>query len=227
MNNRILSIGVILFLVVFSVSCKKEATVVSNVPTYGNSNLWAIKAGNIWIYQDSIFKAGDTLINAFTDTVYMTSKTATSPDASGITFYGLNDSLGWFGRNAYIATPLDQSTGYILVIDSLGRSPYIFFLTASYDNQLLVSSRITIDSTCTGTDRQYGFTTPTTINGYSCIKNIEIISDCSLNVVEKIITYVSSGVGLVRIEYYKKVPNTNNGSIYLRFSQTLKKFLPK
>lgn len=227
MDNRILNIGVILFLVVFIVSCKKEATVVSNVPTYGNSNLWAIKAGNIWIYQDSIYNSGNTLKSAFTDTVYMTNKTTTSPDASGITFYGLNDSLGWFGRNAYIATPSDQYGGYILVIDSLGRSPYYFFLTASYDYQTLLSSKIAIDSTCTGTDRQYGFITPTTINGYSCIKNIEIISDCSLNVVEKIITYVSSGVGLVRIENYKKVPNKNNGSIYLSFSQTLKKFLPK
>jgi len=198
-------------------SCTKNPTLVS--PGSSASSLWPLKAGNTWVYQDSVLNPTGPAALIYADTISVTNKTYNDP--SGITFYGIQDNTyGFFASGNYIA--VDPSNTAIYMMDSLSSSPYVFFATSNQDGALLGSANDFSNPLCVGLFSQYGFVTPTTINGYSCLKNIEYNTDCNNATKEVIVTYVSAGVGVVRMEDYEQNPATN--SLYLDYSQTLQSY---
>ena len=219
-------IGFALTVLLISISsCKKQATV---APTYPSSNLWALKAGNVWVYQDSEYNSNNTLRAAYPDTAIMTSATIQYADYPGLLFYGFKDSLGFLGPNTvYVSTPSDDYGGYILTMDDASSAPSIIYQTATSDNLVLASQQDNSTPTCVGTLNVYGYASSTLINGFTCTKNIKTYTDCNHNVIQSLITYVASGIGIVRWEYYKKDSNSTSNVLYLDFTQTLQKFLPK
>ena len=185
-------------------ACTK--TVADNSAVNITAPLWPMKAGNSWVYSDSIFTADGELSTSYADSTFIPNKTAS---ADGNTFYAYNDSLGWFGASGYVAADATNSSLYVLDSLNAGSSYLIFSLSAPTPS-------------ATDYDALYSFTNTFTVNGYSCYKNLEQEKDENGNVVYANVYYVSPGVGLVRIEEYSIRPNTN--SLFMDYSQTLRSF---
>lgn len=210
MKNLFVAVTLLLILS----SCTKVNNTNSSVVI---NPLLPLKAGNTWIYQDSIFDANKNLLENYPDTAIVTSQTST---ISGITFYGYNDSLGYFGSKCLLA--YDSLYYAIYQLDSVNApTPYVFFQVAPYDSYLLGTGTDASNSSCLGTYYAYGFSSTYNINGYSCYKNIDYEQDCNGNIITEDVFYISPGVGVVRIEDYEPIASGNSG-LYMDFSQTLK-----
>ena len=221
----LLSVSVLLFLV----ACNKNAVVVNNNNNNNNSNsLMPLKAGNIWIYQDSTWDSLHALPQVLTDTAYLSTATATSASEPGILFYNFVDYNGWFGPYAYFANASDQyGNSYLLAMDSIGTNPYTYFETAPSDGTLLGSSQDFSNPACLTTYQQFAFASTTVINGYTCYKNFITATNCNNVNVENQVEYVSPGVGIVRFEDWVQDTTLPNKPLYLNYSQTLTKYIPK
>ena len=216
--KRILPFAVIAFFVLFIAACSK--TMNSNSSVNSATSLWPLKMGNTWIYQDSSFDANNNVIEGITDSTFITSQITSRGGAS---FYGINDSLGWFGTGGFIA--VDPSNAALYGLDSLNAaSPYLFFALAPTDNYLLGSSTNYSNPSCIGQVSLVGFASTYTVNGYSCYRTIQSEKDCNGNTTYAIVYYISPGVGVVRIEEYSVNPNITTNTLYLDYSQTLKSF---
>ena len=208
--------SVIVFLSLLA-ACAKTAS--NNSSANSATSLWPLKAGNSWVYTDSIFDNNGNLLNAYNDSTFISSKTTTK---NGINFYAYNDSLGWFGADGYVAVDASNTTLYGL--DSLNAtSPYLFFATVPYDGYVIGSSQDFSNPSCIGTDALYGFASTYTVKGYTCYKTLEDVKDCNGNIIYADVYYISPGVGIVRIEEYSAVPNSTSNALYLDYSQTLGK----
>lgn len=203
------------------VACSKKAQVIPNKPA-----LLPLVSGNKWIYRDSTYDTSAVVKEAYIDTAVLTSRTTTSSAYPGVTFYNMNDSNGWFGTNSYLANYTDVNSSYVLIMDTINKSPYLFFQTSPSDQLLLSSSRYRVDSSCIGALYVYGYATPIVVNNFSCTANVYLIYDCNNLVKEEVIEYVSSSVGVVRIEDYLQKHGDANPTLYLNYSQTLQKFIP-
>jgi hypothetical protein len=205
----------LLFLVVpiLAISCAKMNSGYTSAP---GPSLWPLKAGNSWIYQDSLF-TDTAFTSAYLDTATITAQTQT--DQYGTIYYGISEYNGWFGTGGYVA--VDPYNTTIYEVDSLNKSPYIFFETAQYDGQFLGSGYDFSDINCTKKLSQYGLVTTTSINGFNCLKNIEYTVDCNNITTEAVVTYVSPGVGVVRMEDYMADSSRNN-TLFMDYSQTLR-----
>lgn len=180
------------------------------------NSLLPLKAGNTWVYQDSTFDPYRNLLENYPDTAVVTNQTST---ISGITFYGYNDSLGYFGSKCLLA--YDSIYYAIYQLDSLNAaSPYVFFQMAPYDNYLLGTGIDPSNGNCMGTYYAYGFSSTYNVNGYPCYRNIDYEQDCNGNIITEDIFYVSPDVGVVRIEDYLPIASGSN-DLYMDFSQTL------
>jgi hypothetical protein len=211
--KKALSVSALVIAVIYILSCNKNSS--SGYPSFGPTSLWPLQQGNVWYYKDSLFTD-----SAFTRTYLDTTTTTSSvyQDPSGLFFVGINDPNGWFGPNGYVSVDPYNTTIYEL--DSLNSSPYIFFGTVAQDGTQIGSGTDFTNPACPLTSTLYGFATPVTVNGYSCIRNIQYNVNCN-NVNEEItVTYVSPGVGIVRIEDYQANP-TDSAVVYLDYSQTL------
>jgi hypothetical protein len=200
---------VLLILVgIFAFSCSKSTN--SN-PTL----LWPLKAGDTWVYQDSVF-SDSSLTTTYLDTATITTQTTTDPN--GVLYYGIHDPAGWFGTGGFVTVGSLNTTIYEW--DSLGAAPYIFFQSAPYDGYLVGTGSDMTNPACPMLLAQYGYSTPVMVKGYSCLSNIEYNVDCNNITREAIVTYVSPGVGVVRLEDYS-ADSTRNFNLYLDYSQTL------
>jgi hypothetical protein len=199
-------------------SCSKN-----NYPSNpGNSttSLWPLKAGNTWAYMDSVF-SDSSLTNHYPDTLTINTTTTTNP---GLDFYGFTDSnpYGWFPQSgSYLA--VDSYNANIYELDGASTAPYIFFGTALQDGVLLGTGADYTNPNCPRQASQYGFATAVSVGGYSCLKNMQYNVDCNNITQELIVSYVSPGVGLVRIEDYL-ADSTKNNNLYLDYSQTLQSY---
>ncbi len=180
-----------------------------------SATLWPIKPGNTWIYKDSVF-SDTALTTSYLDTAYIGSAKVT--DASGLHYYDVHDSLGWFGTGGYVG--VDPTNSTIYEWDNQSASPYIFFQTAQVDGQQVGYGTDYSNAACPLQFISYGFVTPTMINGYSCLKNIEYTVDCNNITKEAIVTLVSPGTGVVRMEDWL-ADSTQNNALYMDYSQTL------
>jgi hypothetical protein len=187
----------------------------------GANALWPLKAGNTWIYQDSVF-TDSSLLNSYPDTITIGTKTISDP-SDGLLFYALNDAnqYGWFTTGSYIA--VDGYNTTIYEYDSLSTSPYIFFQTSNMDGAVVGTGYDNSNLNCPSSSTQYGYATESVVAGYTCVKNVEYTTNCNNITTEAVVTYVSPSVGIVRIEDYA-ADSTHNNNLFLDYSQTLKSF---
>ena len=204
----------ILLLPILALACSKMNP--GGLTTTTGPSLWPLKAGYSWIYQDSVF-SDTALTSTYLDTATITTQTETDP-SSGTVYYGISEYNGWFGTGGYVA--VDPYNTTIDEWDSLNY-PYIFFQTGQYDGQFIGSGNDFSNPTCVKQSVQYGFATPTNINGYNCLKNIEYTVDCNNITTEVVVTYVCPGVGVVRMEDYM-ADSTRNYVPFMDYSQTLR-----
>ena len=195
------------------VSCHKNS---GPYPGSGPNSLWPLKAGNTWIYQDSVF-SDSAFTRVYPDTIVENGRVI--QDQSGSYYLGISNPNGWFGNGSYLA--VDPANYTIYEVDSPAFSPYVFFQTASQDGTVIGTGNDYTNPACPLSSVQYGFASNFTIAGYNCLKNIEYVTNCSNVNTEAIVTYVSPGIGLVRIEDYV-ADSTHNNNLYIDYSMTLK-----
>lgn len=222
-----------LILVTTILSCHKNAVVVNNnnytVNNNTDSSLMPLKAGNQWIYLDSTFKSTNVVDTVVTDTAYTTSQVYSTNQLPGYTFVGYWDP-GWFNQFLYMGNAVDQNGyQYVLTVDS-SSAPYYYytFETVPYDNYSLGHSIDSVSNrTCATNINYYGYSTRTNINGYSCLKNKVVYTNCSNTVTEVVNTYFYPKVGFVRMEDYLQDTTQVGKPLFLQYSHTLKQFIPK
>jgi hypothetical protein len=146
----------------------------------------------------------------------MTVTKNTYEDQTGTVYVELNDLYGWFD-GSYIS--VDPSNDAIYEVDSPYFSPYTFFAVAQTDGQTIGTGTDFTNPACPLYSTQYGWVTPVSINGFSCLENLEYTVDCNNNPQEEIISYVAEGTGVVRIVHY--LPDSTSGPLYEDYSQTL------
>jgi hypothetical protein len=202
----------LLVICIATVSCTKKST--PNPETLKTS-LWPLKFGNTWVYQDSVF-SDTAFTGTYPDTAVVLHQTLSDP--SGLIYFEVYNPNGWFGSGSYFS--VDPNNTEIYAFDSTSNANYLFFQIASPDGTLVGNGTDYTNATCPVQENQYGFATTTTINGYTCYKNIEYNTDCKGVVLETIVTYVAAGAGVVRIEDYL-ADSTKNNNQYLTYSQTL------
>lgn len=228
--KRYFDVSMLLFVLSFSIiACSKRAVVVNNNPPINGpgSNLFPFKAGNVWIYQDSLWDSTKAIAKMHTDTAYISSSTLNNSSVNGGLLYNFVDPHGVFG-SCYFGTTADQNgNGYILESDSPYVKSYIFFGMSTSDRIIIDSWQDPSNASCTYSYAQYAYSTPTLINGYNCYKNIITTTNCNNINTENFVEYVSPGVGVVRLENWAHDTTGVNKPLYLQYSQTLQKFIPK
>lgn len=192
-------------------------TVDNNAAQNTTASLWPLKAGNVWVYQDSIYDATGNTTDTYLDSTFISTQTTNS---NGLNFYAYNDSLGWFGASSFVA--VDGSNTSLYLMDSINTSAYLFFSLTPSGGFLTDSSADASTSSNAESDALYGFKTTFNINGYTCYKNLENVTDVDGNIIYSNVYYVSPGIGVVRIEEYSLDPNSS--TLYLDYSQTLKSY---
>ncbi|HMI61898.1 MAG TPA: hypothetical protein VK518_13350 [Puia sp.] len=206
---------IVFFLIVASVSAIVSCNKNSSGPNagHGPNALFPLTAGDTWYYHDSTFN--DTMLTGFTpDTVTINSQRLT--DNAGNVYVGVTNPRGWFD-GSYILVDPGNTTVY--EVDSPAFSPYVFFQAVGQDGVIGTGADYS-NPGCPLQSIQYGYATPVTVAGYSCLKNAEVISDCNNVIREEVISYLSPGVGVVRIEDYVS-DSTSGNKLYEDYSQTL------
>ncbi len=192
----------------------------------GTSSLFPLTQGNTWYYVDSSFVA-DTAAGGpaqtfspptALDTMTVTKNTYT--DQYGTVYLEMHD-IGWF-LGSYIA--VDPTNDAIYEADSLGGlQAYEAFAVPAQDGiiQQNPDQYNPNNLACPLTTTLYGFVEPVNINGFSCLTNILLTTDCNNISLEQIITYDCPGTGIVRIEDDEADSSSTGVRLYENFSQTL------
>jgi len=208
---KVLFTSAVVFACFLVFSCSKHSS--GPNPGSGPQSLFPLTQGSVWYYADSAFS--DSVVTAaYLDTMTVTKVPYT--DQSGTVYLELNDPYGWFD-GSYIS--VDPSNDAIYEVDSPYFSPYTFFAVAQTDGAIIGTGTDFTNPACPLYTTQYGYVTPTIINGFSCLSNIEYTLDCNNNPQEEIISYVAQGTGVVRIVHY--LPDSATGPLHEDYSQTL------
>ena len=208
---KVLLTSAVLFACILVVSCSKHST--GPNPGSGASSIFPLTYGSTWYYSDSAFS--DSVVTAaYLDTMTVTKNTY--QDQTGTVYLEMNDPYGWFD-GSYIS--VDPSNDAIYEVDSPYFSPYTFFAVAQPDGQLIGMGTDYSNPACPLYTNQYGWVTPVNINGFSCLENLELTTDCNNNPQEQIISYVAQGTGVVRIAHF--LPDSTTGPLFEDYSQTL------
>jgi hypothetical protein len=216
LSGAFIFISLIALIIVISCpSCSKSPS--SSGPGNSATAIWPFKAGNTWVYADSVF-SDSTFISYTGDTVTALAQTYHDDDNGGFPLYQLTSTgNGWFFTNSFAG--VDPGNDAIFLMDSLNSGgPYLFFAVAPVDGTVIGTGTDFSNPNCPIQIVQYGFATPVVVDGYSCISNVQYSTDCNGVIQEEIFIYVSPGVGVVRIEDWVAVNNV----LYLDYSQTLK-----
>ena len=210
----------VLSLVIVAASCTPSTHYNSGTPS---QPLIPLTSGNSWVYNDSNFNSNNAGIfdSTWVDSVILNGQTTTLSGPNGdVVFYGVNDASGWFG-NSYLG--VDPSNTVVYGLDSVNSPAYIFFGTSGSDNAVLGSNEDnTTNPTCPTTYTLYGFATSVTINGHTCLRNVQQTTNCNGLIEEQINTYIAPGVGVVRIEDYEI--DSTSSHLNLSYTQTLKSY---
>ena len=199
---------------VISVACHKASGTGPN-PGYGPKSLFPLTAGDTWYFVDSAF-TDSGVAEAWQDTLVAT-KASITDQGTGTIFLGLQDGqYGWF-HGSYIA--VDPTNAAVYEVDSPAYQPYTFFQTVSQDG--VIGTGGIPDSVCPLSSVQYGYANPVSVYGYQCYKNMEVIKDCHGVVLEQVVSYLSQGVGPVRLEDYLTDTTGGKNIFYEDYSQTL------
>jgi hypothetical protein len=193
------------------VSCNKNSS--GPDAGHGANSLFPLTAGDSWDYKDSVF-ADTGFVELDHDT--MTVNSQRLQDNFGTTYVGITNPGGWF-QGSYIQ--VDPSNTTVYEVDSPAYSPYTFFQAVAQDGPIGTGSDYS-NPGCPIQSIQYGYAAPVSVAGYSCLKNAEVVTDCNNVIREEIFSYLSPGVGVVRIEDYVS-DSTNGNKLYQQYSQTL------
>lgn len=207
--KRLFAYSLVVVIVVV-VSCNKNSS--GPDAGHGSNALFPLTAGDTWYYQDSVFT--DTAF-AFAHADTMTVNSQRIQDNSGNWYVGVTNS-GWF-KGGYIW--VDPGNTTIAEVDSPAFSPYTFFQTVSQDGPIGTGNDYS-NPGCPLQSIQYGYAAPVTIAGYSCLENAEVTTDCNNVIREEVFSYVSPGVGVVRIADFL-ADSTNGNKLFEDYSQTL------
>ena len=212
--KRSFAIILITSVAVLSVACHKNSSGPST--GYGPNSLFPLTAGDTWYYTDSSFSdSGQS--EAFLDTMIATKNSWTDP-SSGTIFLQLQDGqYGWFD-SAFIA--VDPSNYAVYEADAPAYQPYVFFQTVSQDGSVGSGGDYS-NPACPIQSVQYGYAAPVTVYGYQCYKNAEVITDCHQTVLEEVVSYLSPGVGPVRLEDWRTDTTGGKNIFYENYSATL------
>ena len=193
------------------VSCNKNSS--GPDAGHGPNALFPLTAGDTWYYRDSSFS--DTgLVWYGQDTMAVNSQRV--QDNFGTTYVGITNPGGWF-QGSFIQ--VDPSNSIVYEVDSSSYSPYTFFQAVGQDQPIGTGADYS-NPGCPIQSVQYGYATPVSVAGYSCLKNAEVVTDCNNVIRQEVYSYLSQGIGVVRIEEY--VPDTTKGNkLYQDYSQTL------
>jgi hypothetical protein len=217
---KVLFTTAIILACIVAISCNKNSS--GPNPGAGATSLFPLTQGNTWYYTDSAFTADSTsqiLNTAYADTMTVSKNTYT--DNYGTVYLEVNNIYGWFD-GSYIA--VDPSNDAIYEADSPYFSAYTAFAVAQTDGQVIQQNTGQYNpsnSACPLTSTLYGFVTPVTINGFSCIYNVLLTNDCNSVPLEQIITYDCPGTGIVRIEDDEADSTSAGVTLYKNYSQTL------
>lgn len=225
--KKIILIAVVASIVMAGVACSKRATVINNDNVVVNNGpyLLPLTPGNQWIYIDSVFDSTGKATEIYADTATLTNQKIVLSDYPTIPFYGMYNPNGWFGARTLFA--IESTNTYIYQMDSVSKTPYIFYKLSSSDNNLLGTSTDASNPACITNFAQYGFATPKLVNGYSCTRNVASSKNCKNVITQVAAYYVCANVGIVRLEGYVINKASPTQDLYLQFSQTLQKFIPK
>lgn len=182
---------------------------------YGPNSLFPLTAGDTWFYTDSAFN-DSSLITAYSDTMVATKNSV--KDQNGMVYLELSDPYGWF-NGSYVA--VDPNNYAVYEVDSPAFQPYTFFATVNQDGQIADPYTDVSNPACPITYQQYGYAAPVNVYGYSAYKNAEVVTDCHGVVLEETNSYLSPGVGVVRIEDFLTDTTGGRNFFYEDFSQTL------
>ncbi|HEY4060669.1 MAG TPA: hypothetical protein VGM30_02155 [Puia sp.] len=207
-------VAICALIVLVIASCHKNS---GPYPGRGPNSLWPLTAGNTWIYADSVFN-DSVLTGNYPDTILENGRI--EQDNTGSYYFGINNHNGWFGDGSFVS--VDPNNYTIYEVDSPAYSPYIFFGAVSQDGQSIGTGTDYSNPACPLFSIQYGFATPEAVGKTytNCLKNIQYVTDCHNVIQEAIATYMSPGIGLVRIADYR-ADSTHNNNLSLVFSQTL------
>jgi hypothetical protein len=183
---------------------------------YGPNSLFPLTAGDTWYFQDSIF-TDSSFQQTNLDTMVATKNTWTDP-GSGTIFLGLQDGAnGWFD-SSYIAVSPDNYAVYEMDVPYY--QPYVMFQTVNQDGPVGSSGDYSNPACVVGTT-QYGYAAPVSINGYQAYKNVEVVQNCNSVILEEVVTYLSPGVGPVRLEDWRTDTTGGKNTFYQYYSATL------
>jgi hypothetical protein len=207
---------IIFFVIVFSVGAVVSCNKNSSGPNagHGPNALFPLTAGDTWYYDDSTFNNTAALTGYTPDTVTINSHQLT--DNAGNIYTGITDPHGWFD-GSYIL--VDPGNSAVYEVDSPAYSPYVLFQTVGQDGVVGTGADYS-NPGCPIQSIQYGYANPVMVANYSCLKNAEVVTDCNNVIREEVISYLSPGVGVVRIEDYLS-DSTNGNKLYEDYSQTL------
>lgn len=183
---------------------------------YGPNSLFPLTNGDTWYYSDSAFN-DTSLIAAYSDTMVAT-KNAYTDQQTGTVYLEMSNPYGWF-NGSYIA--VDPSNFAVYEVDSPAFQPYTFFATVNQDGQIADPYTDVSNPACPITYAQYGYANPVNMYGFSAYKNAEVVTDCHGVVLEETNSYLSPGVGVVRIEDFLTDTTGGKNLFYEDYSQTL------
>lgn len=183
---------------------------------YGANSLFPLTNGDTWYYVDSASNDSGLVTPPYADTMVATKNAFT--DQNGTVYLELNDPYGWF-NGSYIA--VDPSNYAVYEVDSPSFQPYTFFATVNQDGQIADPYTDISNPACPITYQQYGYAAPFQVYGFSAYKNAEVVTDCHGTVLEETNSYLSPGVGVVRIEDFLTDTTGGKNVFYEDFSQTL------
>ena len=203
----------IVFAAGLTISCNKHTS--GPNAGHGPNSLFPLTNGNTWYFTDSAF-SDSGLITFYSDTMVATKNSIT--DQNGTVYLELNNPYGWF-NGSYIA--VDPNNYAVYEVDSPAFQPYTFFATVNQDGQIADPYTDISNPACPITYSQYGYASPFNVFGYSAYKNAEVVTDCHGTVLEETNSYLSPGVGVVRIEDFLTDTTGGRNLFYEDYSQTL------
>ncbi len=193
-------------------SCSKNNNTGSGLPLT-TSGVIPLSVGNYWQYNKISYDSTGSPIDTTTDEIDILGETG----INGVIYYQQNQTSITNINSSSFFVNVDSNT--LEKIDS--STTYTFFKRVSTDSTAIDSWADTVTSQCKGHNYLYGFTGTTNIDGYSCLRNVVYVNNCTGFNFEQWVYYVQYGFGFVRIEHY--VLN-QSGSFYLQFAEDLKNY---
>lgn len=166
--------------------------------------LLPLKVGNQWQYELKHYNEDGSIGNSESNTILITKDTVINGETyfyDGSTYY----------RNSDVNTVISGTNA----IDF-----YVTFKRTTVDKTILVMWKKIVDN-CKSIDNLIAYTQITNVNEHESLKNEVVLTNC-FGVQRKWVIYLAPGIGITQQLLY--LPNSTNGSLYLRAKSDLKSY---